>query len=292
MSFPGSKKSQTSWTSVTDETDAKHTNPFESPHYSDGDGSGFLHPESTLESNRELQSSAWAKERSAQQLELEDVDDRSQEGICYMLNLFMIKALHVIDFCAGIGFIVYGSLMRTRFATPAMAAVTFCLILGSFLASSLLGMISYFVASCKRFGLSISAFVGPYFALVYLTIVISLAADSSGFLQYLEDHKTEMFLKDSVVENAERLMPLIYSFLAVFILLEASRFRTMLQLKERLIRRDSNNALAPRTAGVANASLTEALIDDRGESATVASSRAGGSAAVSETPSWWDGAGH
>ena len=68
MSFPGSKNSQTSWTSVTDETDAKHTNPFESPHYSDGDGSGFLHPESTLESNRELQSSAWAKERSAQQV--------------------------------------------------------------------------------------------------------------------------------------------------------------------------------------------------------------------------------
>lgn len=281
---------QASWTSVTDSRSVKHTNPFESP--SDGDGSGFLHPESTLESNRELQSSSWAKERSAQQLELEDVDDGSKEGICHRLNLIIIKALHVIDLCAGIGFIVYGSLMRTRFATPAMAAVTFCLILGSFhLASSLLGIISYLVASCKRFGLSISAFFGPYFALVYATIVISLAANSSGFLQYLEDHKTEMFLKDSTVENAERLMPLVYSFLTIFIFLEASRFRTLLQLKEHLIRRDSNNSLVPRTAGVANASLTKALIDDRGESGTVTSSRAGGSAVASETPSWWDGVG-
>ena len=158
------------------------------------------------------------------QLELEDVDDGSKEGLCHRLNLIIIKALHVIDLCAGIGFIVYGSLMRTRFATPAMAAVTFCLILGSFhLASSLLGIISYLVASCKRFGLSISAFFGPYFALVYATMVISLAANSSGFLQYLEDHKTEMFLKDSTVENAERLMPLVYSFLTIFIFLEASR---------------------------------------------------------------------
>ena len=57
---------QASWTSVTDSRSVKHTNPFESP--SDGDGSGFLHPESTLESNRELQSSSWAKERSAQQV--------------------------------------------------------------------------------------------------------------------------------------------------------------------------------------------------------------------------------
>jgi len=287
---------QASWTSVADEsTDVKHTNPFESPQHSDGDGSGFLHPESTLESNRELQSSSWAKERSAQQLELEHVDGISQEGICHRINLFIIKSLHVIDLCAGIGFIVYGSLMRTRFATPAMAAVTFCLILGSFhLASSLLGIISYFFASCKRFGLSISAFAGPYFALVYLTIVISLAANSKGFLQYLEDHKTEMFLKDSTVENAERLMPLTYSFLAVFIFVEASRFRTLFKLKEHLIRRDSNNALTPRAAGFANESLTKALIEDRGDrgdSGTVTSSRAGGSAAVSETPSWWDGAG-
>ena len=34
----------------------------------------------------------------------------------------------------------------------------------------------------------ITAYVGPYVALVYFTIVIALLADSNGLLQYLDDN--------------------------------------------------------------------------------------------------------
>ena len=86
--------------------------------------------------------------------------------------------------------IVYGSLLETQFEEPAKAAVVFCLILGTIhLVTSLLGIISLFMKGCSRFCLMISGYVGPYIALVYFTIVISLLVDSSGFLLYLDDHK-------------------------------------------------------------------------------------------------------
>lgn len=34
--------------------------------------------------------------------------------------------------------------------------------------------------------------MGPYFALVYITIIIALAFDMSGFLMYLDDHNEEV----------------------------------------------------------------------------------------------------
>ena len=156
----------------------------------DADGSGFLHPESSLESNRALETSAWSKERSAQQYELEDVHNRQNIGCCRKSIEFLVKALHVINASSAIAMIVYGSLICTQFDLPAMAAVLFCLILGSFhLLTSSLGILSYAVSWCSRYGLVVSAYSGPYFALAYLTMLISLLVDSSGFLQYLDDNK-------------------------------------------------------------------------------------------------------
>lgn len=162
------------------------------------DGSGFLHPESSLSSNRddlllssEEQHTEWSKERTSQQLELEDVhnNNRAQPGCCGKLIELLIKSLFIIDIAIGITLIVYGSLLLTQFTDPAMAAVIFCLMMGSIhVLTSSLGIISLCKSGCQRFGLIIAAYIGPYIALVYFTIVIGLMADSSGFLQYLEDN--------------------------------------------------------------------------------------------------------
>lgn len=160
------------------------------------DGSGFLHPESSLSSDRgdhlsEQEHTEWSKERTSQQLELEDVhnNNRAQPGCCGKLIELLIKSLFIIDIAIGITLIVYGSLLLTQFTDPAMAAVIFCLMMGSIhVLTSSLGIISLCKSGCQRFGLIIAAYIGPYIALVYFTIVIGLMADSSGFLQYLEDN--------------------------------------------------------------------------------------------------------
>lgn len=154
------------------------------------DGSGFLHPESSLASNRALQTSEYNKERTSQQLELEDVHNAAHSGCCTRIFEFLVKALHIIDLCCGIALIVYGSLLDTQFDQSAMAAVVFCLTFGTMhFTTSLLGLISYFSKGLNRFGLLISAYIGPYVALMYLTILISFAANTEGFLKYLDDHK-------------------------------------------------------------------------------------------------------
>lgn len=151
---------------------------------------GFLNPESTLPSNRSLQASEWSKERSAQQLELSSVRPSNEGGLCARGSEFLIKGLHPVDFCCGFAMVTYGALLVSRFADPAMAAALFCLILGTVhLAASGLGMLSYFWGGCRRYGLKISGFVGPYVAFVYLTIVISWAADEGGFLEYLDENR-------------------------------------------------------------------------------------------------------
>ena len=153
------------------------------------DGSGFLHPESSLSSSRDLDTSSWTKERTSQQLELEDVHNKTKTSCCRKVIEFLVKSLFIIDISFGITMIVYGSLISTQFDNPAMATVLFNLILGSIhLSTSVLGSISLFFRGCQRFGLIITAYVGPYVALVYFTIVIALLADSNGLLQYLDDN--------------------------------------------------------------------------------------------------------
>ena len=167
----------------------------------DNDGSGFLHPESSLSSNRDLDSTAWSKERTSQQLELENNlhNNTANQNCCSKLIEFTIKSLLVIDICIGIILIIYGSLILTQFdkESVAMAAVIFSLLFGSIhFTTSVFGCISLLWTGCKRNGLVLVGYVGPYVALVYFTIVIALLADTSGFLQYLDYHKEVRLLVD------------------------------------------------------------------------------------------------
>lgn len=190
---------------------------------STNDDSGFLHPESSLASNRGLIESEWSKERSNQQLELEDVYN-DQLGCCSKVGMFTVNSLHAIDVSIGLALVIYGSLLFTQFQTPAMAAALFCVILGTIhLATSLAGIFSFVVAACSRCGLVISAYIAPYYVIVYITIVIALTVDSNGFLKYLDDHKDQMFLGQDAAANVKRMLPLLYTVLIVLGLLESLR---------------------------------------------------------------------
>ncbi|KAL7518245.1 hypothetical protein ACHAWX_003093 [Stephanocyclus meneghinianus] len=180
----------------------------------------FVNPEGPLN----LGSSAWDRERQFQQTELEGIHRRKKEGCCSKFIGWTIKALHVIDICLGMALIIYGSLLRTQFEQPAMAAVVFCLILGSIiLVASAAGVFSYATPICSRWGLLVSGVVAPYLAAVYVTLIIALAMNSNGFFMYLEDHHDVMYLGENVVENLNRLMPLLYTILGMLTALELTR---------------------------------------------------------------------
>ena len=185
------------------------------------DGNGFVNPEGPMAL---APSSAWEKERYSQQMELEDGYRRKKRGRCSGCMGWIIKVLHAVDVCLGIALIVYGSLIRTQFEPPAMAAAIFCLLLGTILlVSSAVGIFSYASRSCSRWGLLVSGFVAPYLSVVYITMIIALAMDSSGFFQYLEDHHDVMYFGENVVQNLGGLMGLIYSILGTLAALELSR---------------------------------------------------------------------
>lgn len=184
------------------------------------DDSGFVNPEGPMA----LGESAWAQERRSQQMELEDIHHRKKRGCCSGAVEWVIKILHGIDICLGITLIVYGSLIRTQFEQPAMAAVVFCLLLGTVLfVSSAVGIFSYVSPSCSRWGLLVSGLVAPYLSVVYITMIIALCMDSSGLFLYLEDHHDVMYFGSDVVENLEELMPLVYSILGTLAALELTR---------------------------------------------------------------------
>jgi len=223
------------------------------PDDGESDDGNFLNPESSLPSNR---ASDWSKERSFQQLELSDVHhNNSQTGCCRRLLQHVVKALHVVDISIGIALLVYGSLLCTQFQTTAMAAVVFCLTLGTIhMVTSSLGAFSFFARGCSRFGLRVSGYIGPYLALVYVTLLIALLFDEDGFVQYLDDHKEVMYLGTNVANNVKQLMPLVYSVLIVLGLLEASRCSAVLKIQESFLRHDAEESLIPQP-------LTEALLD-------------------------------
>ncbi|KAL7494037.1 hypothetical protein ACHAWT_002952 [Skeletonema menzelii] len=228
------------------------------------DESGFLHPESSLASNRDLMESAWSKERSHQQTELEDVYN-DQLGCCSKVGRYAVETLHAIDICIGLSLVIYGSLLFSQFETPAMAAALFCVILGTIhLATSLAGIFSFVVESCYRCGLVVSAYIAPYFVIVYITIVIALIVDSNGFLKYIDDHKDQMFLGQDAAANFKRVLPLLYIALIVLGTLESLRFMVLFQIRERLLRRDQADPLKPRStrSNGPNETLTEALLEE------------------------------
>ena len=68
-----------------------------------------------------------------------------------------------------------------------------------------------------------SGLVAPYLSVVYISIFISLAMDTNGFLTYLEDHNDVMYLSENVRENLEGSMWLVYSLLGILAALELTR---------------------------------------------------------------------
>lgn len=289
-----------SWSNLAEGRDANDTGVG-----GDSGSEGFLNPQSTLPSNRTLQTSDWSKERSAQQLELSDVHDRSNSpsGMCNaILEFSIVKLLHIINFGCGFASIVYGSLLISKFSEQetAKAAATFCLILGVVqLSSSLMAMLSYFWGGCRRVGLKFSAVVGRYVAFVYLTIVIGLGTDESGFLGYLDENKEVLFMGPNVAAKCQKLMPLFFTILVVLGLLEAFRYPILTGVRLRLLRKDEADAFIPASNNTtANVGLTEALLEEGGgggggNNDDAASVKSGGGGAVRRettgTPNWWDG---
>jgi len=262
------------------------------------DGSSFLHPESSLPSNRAA-ASDWSKERSFQQLELSDVHPASHTKCGgRLMECLVARILHVVDISIGIALLVYGSLLCTQFTgqSTAMAAVLFCLMLGTIhLAASLLGVLSLFTRGCSRFGLLVSGFVGPYLALVYATMLISLIFNEDGFVQYLDDHKEVMFLGQNVADNVRKLMPLFYTILSVLGLLEAVRFSVLLKLRANLLRHAEEEALIPRSNDDATLpnTLAEALLEgDKSEMGDQTRESGVSGKETTGTPNWWDGNGN
>lgn len=190
-----------------------------------------------------------------------------------------------------------------------MAAAIFCLVLGVIhVSSSLGGMISYWLwKGWRRIGLKISAAVGPYLLFVYLIMLIGMGTDLDGFLGYLDDNKEVLYMGPNVVENCRKLMPLIYSILAVLGLLEAFRYPTLTLVRLRLLHKDEADALIPtpsyyektgkKNNTTANAGLTEALLEGGGVGGVggdgdddAVSVRSGAVAReTTGTPDWWNG---
>lgn len=106
-----------------------------------------------------------------------------------------------------------------------------------------------------------------------------------------------------MAENCRKLLPLFYTILIVLGILEASRFCVLLKLQERLVQHDVRCSLIPQSGNdtyggesvvSGNKSLTEALLEDDTEVASIRTSRSsgGGGGAVeretADTPNWWE----
>ena len=106
-----------------------------------------------------------------------------------------------------------------------------------------------------------------------------------------------------MAENCRKLLPLFYTILIFLGIFEASRFCVLLKLQERLVQHDVRCSLIPHQSGndtyggesvvSGNKSLTEALLDDTEEAASIRTSRSscGGRAVereTADTPNWWE----
>ena len=107
-----------------------------------------------------------------------------------------------------------------------------------------------------------------------------------------------------MTENCRKLLPLFYTILIVLGILEASRFCVLLKLQERLVQHDVRCSLIPQSGNdtfggesvvSGNKSLTEALLEDDTEAASIRirTSRSGGGGGAVEretadTPNWWE----
>ncbi len=183
----------------------------------------------------------------------------------------------------------------------AMAAVLFCLLLGSIqLLTSGVGLFSLFLHNIMKWGYIISAWAGPYFTLLYLSMLIALLFDSDGFIMYLEEHAQVMYLSSNVIENATKIfLPVAYTLLAVLGILESMRYCVLMNMYNELVAREEADAYVPRSPALsqsrssstprsgsrdrvsANDTLTQALLQDGIDAETVRSN-------TSVDPNWWE----
>jgi hypothetical protein len=130
----------------------------------------------------------------------------------------------VIDALLGILLLIYGSLIITKFAKPAMAFSVICLTLGSvLLLAAIMGFIGFNYRVCKRVGLAFSAYTAPFIAFFYLIVVIVVLATTDKFFNYLRQHKDVLYLSAAQIKKLRELLPLFYIVLLVLALLEMSR---------------------------------------------------------------------
>ena len=183
----------------------------------------------------------------------------------------------------------------------AMAAVLFCLLLGSIhLLTSGVGLFSLFLHHIMKWGFVISAWAGPYFTLIYLSMLIALLFDSDGLIMYLEEHAQVMYLSSNVIEDATKLfLPVAYTMLAVLGILESMRYCVLMNIYNELVAWEEADAYIPRSSASsqsrsssthrsgsrnkvsANDTLTQALLQDGIDAETVRSN-------TSVDPNWWE----
>jgi hypothetical protein len=298
---------------------------------------GFLHPESSSK----IFSSNWALERSSQQTDLENevlTHNNAKRGVqvvergcCQSTLIVLIKGLHIFNVTLGIALVVYGILVQQhgqqhsqevpeqqpdqlqqsedeQVPQQAMAAVLFCILLGSLhLLTSGVGLFSLFYHNnIIKCGFVTSAWAGPYFSVLYLSIIIALIFDSDGFIMYLQEHAQAMYLgSDAVVESAATIfLPVAYSLLGVLGILESMRYCILMNIYNELVAREELGAYIPgsssstsssktsltrssRRSGTrnkvsANDTLTQALLQDSIDAEeTVRSNN-------SVDPNWWE----
>lgn len=166
-----------------------------------------------------------SKKSNKTELSQEEQDEKNAKlGCCYIFGGLLIKAIHVFDALLGILLLIYGSLIITKFAKPAMAFAVICLTLGSVLfLAAISGFIGFHCKVCKRVGLAFSAYTAPFIASFYLIAVIAVLAATDKFFNCLRLHKDVLYLSSAQIKTLRELLPLFYIVLLVLAVLEMSR---------------------------------------------------------------------
>ncbi|KAL7426233.1 hypothetical protein ACHAXH_000415 [Discostella pseudostelligera] len=121
-----------------------------------------------------------------------------------------------------------------------MAAVLFCLFLGTIhLFSSGIGLLSLFLLPHFHSGYRISAYMGPYLSLLYLSMFIALVVDSDGFILYLQQNAKIMYLSENMVKNVRMWLPVVYTTLGVLGLLESIRYCVLMSEYQELVAQEA-----------------------------------------------------
>jgi len=168
----------------------------------------------------------------------QDTEDANM-GKCYTCGQFLVKTIHLIDLLIGLIFIVYGSLIM-NFENPAMEAVITCLAFGcTMVFTVIMGVIGFTTKACSRFGLAVSAYMGPLIACFHVFVIIALIGSPIAFFTYLTDHRDVLYLNEAEILLLENLLPLFYIIMASLAGVEIVRFLVLRKIRHKLVRYDA-----------------------------------------------------